>query len=396
MKYWFLLLFLIAPFAARLQPVDTSYLKSLYDRCIDMDENQADSVAWYAKFIAQEAAKLKFNKGDVLSMRLRGISEDLKGNYDEALNWYLKSLDAARKLGDPIYILGALNDLGYLYVNAKQPQKAKEAYLECARMAPEGGSYHSIITSYINLGGIYNQLRMHDSALLVLNEGLALAEKHHDKRSIHSLYNNIANVYYRKNEFSKALPYFQRDYLYHLTKSDSADIWLDELNLADDFTQLKKFDSASFYGLRALALAQRLQAKEKESESYAILAVLYSMKGEYKKAYENQLQWYTLDTSLVNGETNKNIAGLQERFNAKQREQQNRLLRAEIMQAMLRSRITTYVAIAAAIIALLIAVSLFLKRQANKRLKQQNELIRRQNEKLAELNYEKNSLISIV
>ncbi|HSC36260.1 MAG TPA: HAMP domain-containing sensor histidine kinase, partial [Chitinophagaceae bacterium] len=110
----------------------------------------------------------------------------------------------------------------------------------------------------------------------------------------------------------------------------------------------------------------------------------------------NQLQWYTIDTSLVNEETNKTMTGLQERFNAKQREQENRLLSAEVTQAVLRSRITMYMAIGAVVIALLVAVSLIQKRQANRRLKQQNELIKRQNEKLAELNYEKNSLISIV
>jgi len=83
------------------------------------------------------------------------------------------------------------------------------------------------------------------------------------------------------------------------------------------------------------------------------------------------------------------MTGLQERFNAKEREQQNRLLRAQIMQAKLRSRVTTSVAIATGIIALLITGFFFQKRQANRRLKEQNDLIKRQNEKLAELNYEK-------
>ena len=66
------------------------------------------------------------------------------------------------------------------------------------------------------------------------------------------------------------------------------------------------------------------------------------------------------------------------------------------MQTRLRSRVTTSVAIAIGIIALLITVFFLQKRQANRRLKEQNDLIKRQNEKLAELNYEKNSLISIV
>lgn len=382
---------------ARLQPVDTTYLKSLYDRCIDMDESKADSVAWYANFIAREAARLKYDKGDVLSLRLRGISEDLKGNYEVALPYYLQSLDAARKLHSLRYEMSALNDLGYVYVNSKQPEKAKEVYLQCAHLAmTRGAKGHSLISSYVNLGGIYNMLLQHDSALLFLQKGLAIATEQHDEDGIHSIYNNIGNVYYRKKDFAKALPYFQGNYRYHLSVADSANIWLDELNLADDFIELKRYDSSSLYAVNALGLAQRLNARSKEADSYAILAKLYMQKGEYKKAYENQQQWYTIDTSLVNESTNKTMAALQERFNARQREQENRLLMAAVTQARLQSRIITYLAIAAAVIAALIGISLYQKRQANRKLKQQNDLIRRQNEKLAELNYEKNSLISIV
>ena len=83
MKYWFLL-FVCAPLVARVQPVDTVYLKALYDRCIDMDENKADSIAYYAGFISKEAARLNYKNGDLLALRLHGISEDLKGNYDTA------------------------------------------------------------------------------------------------------------------------------------------------------------------------------------------------------------------------------------------------------------------------------------------------------------------------
>ncbi|HSC40556.1 MAG TPA: tetratricopeptide repeat protein, partial [Chitinophagaceae bacterium] len=231
MKHWMLLLFLCAPIAARLQQVDTVYLKRLYDRCIDMDENKADSVAWYAGFISKEAARLKFDKGDVLSLRLHGIAEDLRGNYDSALVYYLHSLDAARKLHSRRYEISALNDLGYIYVNTKQPAKAKDVYLQCARLSRQGDYSHNVVSSYVNLGGIYNQLNQPDSALVFLNEGLAIAKKHNDQDGIHSIYNNIGNVYFRKNDFARALPYFQGNFQYHLSTADSGNIWLAELNL---------------------------------------------------------------------------------------------------------------------------------------------------------------------
>ena len=54
------------------------------------------------------------------------------------------------------------------------------------------------------------------------------------------------------------------------------------------------------------------------------------------------------------------------------------------------------VASALLLIALIVALALIMKRKANRKLQETNELITQQNEKLAELNFEKNALISIV
>jgi len=61
-----------------------------------------------------------------------------------------------------------------------------------------------------------------------------------------------------------------------------------------------------------------------------------------------------------------------------------------------RNRSITYLAIAFGIIGLLIAVAFIIKRNANRKLTINNEMIKRQNQRLEELNYEKNSLIGIV
>jgi signal transduction histidine kinase len=395
-KYWFLLFITVLPATVKPQQVDSNYLKALYDRCLDFDENKADSVEFYAGIILKEAARLKYDRGDVLFTRLKGLSQDLKGNYDSAIVYYLKSLDAARKLHALNYEIAALTDLAYIYVNIKQPSRARDMYLESATLAIKEGDIHSVITAYGNLGGIYNQLKQPDSALFFLNKGLAIAQPYEKKLDISSFYNNIGNVYFGKKENDKALFFFRKNYYRHLADSNHTDLWYDYLNIADVFIEKKNFDSAYLYAQQSLNLAGKLQARSKEADSYALLSRLYFKKEEYKNAYDYQQKWYSIDTSLVNEGTNNTIAGLQERFNAKQREQDNKLLQAQVEKAYLRNRAISFLAIAAGIIALLVAGSLIQKRRANKRLQQQNDLINRQNEKLAELNYEKNALISIV
>ncbi|MEO5685599.1 MAG: tetratricopeptide repeat protein [Chitinophagaceae bacterium] len=396
MKYFFFFLSVTLSLSARPQRVDSNYLKSLYDRCIDFDETKADSLIICADFILKEANRLHYDRGEVLSSRLRGLAEDLKGDYGKAIEYYFQSLDAARKLHASNYEVAAINDLAYVYVNTKQPDKAKEMYLQCVKLSERENDLSSIITAYGNLGAIYNQLKQPDSALYYLNKGLALAKPHEPHLDVSSFYSNIGNVYYEKKMYSKALVNFQRNYFLHKKDHDDADLWIDKLNLADVFIEMKSYDSAYVYGMQALQQAQDMHARSKEADSYSMLSKLYFRKGDYKNAYDLQQKWYTIDTSLVNAGTNEAIAGLQERFNAKEREQDNKLLQTQIEKAHFRNKAITLLALAAGIIAVIIALLLIQKRRANTKLQYKNNFINRQNEKLAELNYEKNSLISIV
>ena len=396
MKYLLLFFSIFSALTAESQQVDTIYLKKLYDRCIDFDESKSDSLIICADLISKQAALLHYDRGEVLSSRLRGMAEDLKGAYDKAIVYYLQSLDAARKLHAINYEIAALTDLAYIYVNTKQPVQAKDMYLASARLSEEEKDISSIITAYGNLGAIYNQLKQEDSALFYLNKGLNIARPYADKIGISSFYSNMGNVYYEKQEFEKALRYFRECYKIHTKDNNNADLWIDNLNIADVFIELARFDSAYLYAIQALSIAKKLNARSKEADSYSMLAKLYFKKGDYKSAYDFQDKWYTIDTSLVNAGTNETIAGLQERFNARQREQENRLLQAQVEKEQIRNRATTALALAAFIVAAVIALLLVQKRRANRKLQDQNNFINRQNEKLAELNYEKNSLISIV
>ncbi len=88
----------------------------------------------------------------------------------------------------------------------------------------------------------------------------------------------------------------------------------------------------------------------------------------------------------------KRLRNCRSGFHAKDREAANKLLKEQVEKESLRTKIVTIVAIAMAVIIILVAIAFITKRNANRRLKNINELIVQQNEKLEELNYEKNSL----
>jgi signal transduction histidine kinase len=376
--------------------VDTTYLKLLYDHCLDLHEDKKDSLAYYADYIENQSIRLKFNKGDVLSLRLRGMYAELNDNYEEALSFYLQSLEEARRLGAVEYEISALSDLAIVYASIKEPNEAKKFYLQTVRLVNEKGDIGSMVSTYINLGVIYSQLRMYDSAMYYLQEALLYGKPYEDQIDLSSLYNNLGSVNFKKGNHGEALGYFRNNYTRHQREGNLSGFWFDNLNIADVYIELKRYDSALFYANKALRLAIQLESKSKEADTYSLLAKLHESRSDFKLAHDFLKKWYDLDTAIVNSDTYKTIAELQERFNARDREVQNTLLQFEIEKQRIWSRGLTILVLAFALTGVLAFVAFITKRNANKKLSLTNELITKQNEKLAELNFEKNSLIGIV
>ncbi|MBZ5858193.1 tetratricopeptide repeat-containing sensor histidine kinase [Flavihumibacter profundi] len=397
MKYLFLILIVFCPVLhAAAQVADTNYLKQLYDRSVNFSEEKLDSISWNAKFIEKQSAAIGFKKGKILSQRLFGLHSELSGNYNDAIRYFLSTLSASREGHYPEYEISALSDLAITYTEIKQPEKAKEVYMECLKLTRKRGEISSIISGYSNMGAIYNILNEPDSALYYLTAALQLCKQHNNQKTLPFIYNNTGNVYFKKKEFSKAIEYFRLNKALHDSTNSQADLWIDYLNIGDCFIELSRYDSATYYTQRSLEIAQKLGSKSKEADSYALIAKLYERLGQYKKALDFQRRWYKLDTALVNEASSRTIAEMQERFHAQDREKQNQLLLAEVGQEKLRNRYLSYLTAAAVLIGLLVGIFLLVYWQANQKLKEVNQVIGKQKEKLSALNQEKNSLISIV
>ena len=397
----YLVLLLIISYSKLSAQVDTSGILLAYKKGMNYTEAQADSISYYANFIDNAIEKVNYPKARVLALRLHGYYYENKADYKRAIDYYLQTLDEAQKIGDIDHQINALTDLTVIYTEMKQPQKAKEEYLECVALHKQKGDATGLVTAYINLAPLYNHLGLYDSALYFLQEGLRIGKPLEEKgmEDLSNLYNNLGQTYYYMKDYDKALFYFSGNYRRHLSRTGlnaKATLWFDVLNLSDSYTQKGQLDSAYKYITIAMSLADELNSKGKLSDTYQILSKLSQRRGDYKKAYEYQSKWYELDTAIVNGETYKAIAELEAKYEARQRENEMLLLQGEISQQKFHTRIMLIASASLFIIAIVAAMAFVLKRKVNQQLQATNDLVTRQNERLSELNYEKNSLISIV
>ena len=395
------LFFLLTCYSNLSAQVDTLSVFMAYEKGINFTEAQADSINYYANYIDQTVQKVNFPKAKVLALRLHGFYYENKADYKRAIDYYLQTLDAAKHIDDIEHQINALTDLAVMYTEMKQPRKAKEVYLECVILNKKRGDASSLITSYTNMGPLYSHLGLYDSALIFLQEGLRIGKPLEEagKEDLSNLYNNLGQTYYFLKDYDKSILYFAGNYRRHLGSqglAGKATLWFDVLNLADSYTQKGMLDSAGKYATLATSLADELNSRSKQSDTYQILSKLAQRRGDYRKAYEYQSKWYELDTAIVNGETYKAIAELEEKYEARQHENEMLLLQGEITQQKFHTRIMLVTSFSLLLIAILAALAFIIKRRANRKLQATNDLVVRQNERLSELNYEKNSLISIV
>ncbi|HEV9037874.1 MAG TPA: tetratricopeptide repeat-containing sensor histidine kinase [Puia sp.] len=380
--------------------VDTAAVQRLYYRAMHL--TLADSVKYYADSIDRLSVMSGNADMGIESLRLYGWYYENRGDYTRALGFYYTALDSARSHRYVHRQTELLTDLAAVYTqDMKQPQKARGIYQECVRLNKELGDAHSLISSYSNLGAIYNRLGLYDSALYFLREGLRIGRplEAQGSESLSEIYNNIGNAYYYQKKYAASIDWFRINYQKDLASplpSRLADLWIDVLNMADSYSEEGAYDSAGKYGELALHLAIQQDSRSKQSDSYQVLANLARHRGDYKRAFDYQGKWYSLDTALVNSETYKAIAELEQKYEARKRENDNLILEAEITRQRFHNRIATIMAISLFLIALVTAVLFIIKRRANRQLSMTNDLIVRQNMRLSELNYEKNSLISIV
>lgn len=390
----FLFIFLTAQKASA--QYDTTGLKQLYDRALDFSSNQSDSVLYYANTIEHEATKLGFDKGAVLSLRLKGIYQELREDYDSAIGYYYQALEQARALKTNEYIPSALGDLAMVYNSINQPQKAIGFFREAFRLSMERKEVSSIFTNGANLGAIYNKIGYPDSALFYLEEAERIAKQFGLKGDHHSLYNNIGNAWFHKKDWNKALYFFRINYQDNLANGNNDLLWYDCLNIGDVYTEQKHFDSAYRYINLAQKLAVSLGSKHKEADVFALFSKYYAARGDYKAAFTALQSWHKLDTALVNQRTLQAVARLQEKYNLKQKIHQNTMLELEIERQKLAKRNIMLLAFAIGALAVSAIMGLVLIRRKNSLLLKQNELIQKQNNKLAQFNADKNSLISVV
>lgn len=259
-----------------------SYLGVISD--IEGDSKQAIS-------LLQKAIRIQvrhhFEKDLSFSYNNLGIAHFYQDNFEYALIYYTKSFGIDSKLGDRQGAAGTLVNIGLV-----------NTYL---------GNFDRAIANYQRASKIYSQLQ--------------------DTIGQISCISNVAKVQFDQKNFVAA----KNNYL--LCQQLAPENLGTETRfalyngLANVEYELGAYENGEKKAIEAIALAEKMGAKERLQYGYEILAKIYAARGKHQLAYETLQRFTKLREELVNENNRTAIAEMETKFQTEQKD--NALLEAK-------------------------------------------------------------------
>ena len=190
--------------------------------------------------------------------------------YEKAMDFYLKGLDAAQYKKDNLLLAKINSDLGDIYNYQNDYELSRQKYLLAYSYFSSVNFSDNSFYSLLNIGRTYYQTRDYKNAARYYNRIMTMAG---DSLQTGDLYHSIGLNYYKQQQYDSALMYFRQVIHYPFIGNNRA---IRYYFLADLFFELKQNDSAGYYAKKAIYLKPDIRTQR---ECYRILVNTVTLTG---------------------------------------------------------------------------------------------------------------------
>ena len=261
------------------------------------------------------------------------------GKLDSAIFYFQKGLDLKLEMDDVDGLISDFIALGNLYRERGDYEKAQLNLTEALKIAEEERDTFSTTTIYSELGDIYSAQKIWKVAESYYVKGLKLAQMKNSRFAEAGCYKKLGNIYHLQNKDTAAIEHFEAALKIHRqlnNKMNEAEVLMSLSQIYKDgnqFAKAKKLlidalatrknsqDMLSMLSIK-MALAEieiqdgkpqkgityaeecleafeKMEDKEGLRQVYFLLSNAYAQTGDFKKAYQRQLDFSTVNEGLI-------------------------------------------------------------------------------------------------
>jgi tetratricopeptide (TPR) repeat protein len=138
-----------------------------------------------------------------------GHAKSAQGKTDEALQYYKKSLAINNELNSVLGKIICKSSIANIYIQQQKLNQALQLIEGNIPTVKKMGNDYYLASEYLNLGWVQTKLKLYRKAETNLFKGLNIAKKHNFISSISVGYTHLSELNQQKNNFKKALNYYQ-------------------------------------------------------------------------------------------------------------------------------------------------------------------------------------------
>lgn len=403
-----------------------------------VNSSEHDSTLKFARTAIELSEKAQYPKGIAEGhKKIAAVYYDWN-DYENSLSHYNLSFDFYLKIKDHKNIAVLLTSLGNVYQNQNDYNKALDCFIRSIEIIdsilPASENKTDLLrakaNNYNNIGNVHYYLKNPDKTEDFYMKALAEYEKINDQASMANMYSNMGMMARMRKDFIKSVEYRKKaldiftktgnkegmayanmglgltfydmnnrgNCLFHLNEAlrlynemgSKKGALMIYLNFGEIFSSNGQYDEAIKSISKAEALADSIGSKDYKKEVYWAFTSVYKLMGEYRKALDYSLLFGAIKDSLYNESSQQLLTEMQTRFETREKEKENELLKNEskIQQLEIKKkeaevRQQRIIIAAVAVFVLLLGTFLFLIYRMFNEKKKNNLILQKRNHEIS-------------
>ncbi len=321
---------------------------------------------------------------------LKALNEEYKNREDSAYKYYLKAKELYL-LSDSTSMAMDINlDIAYLISSQKKNFSDYSTYTaEYIKYAQKSNDSSKLAKAYLTLGTIEMDTEKLSESRQNLLKALAFYKRKNITESISIIYKNLATIYSEKlNEPDSALYYLKKDSQIIKNSGDQRGLCYNLVNQAAAYYYKGNYKTAISLLKSADSLVTDDYNLRTKQIIYEVMSVNYEAVKDYKNAYNYLTVSNQLNDSINATEQNIAINDIQTKYQAKEKELENEVLKGDIKT----NRIILYSSLLVLAISFIIGFLIIKNSRKREKISRQEKLIEQQKLDKALKDYELHSI----
>lgn len=330
-----------------------------------------------AQFATTTAAQNGWKDQEAYGYMNQGVVTYLKGEYDEALPFFIRSSKLFDSLHDAQGLARVYNEMAVFFSKQKQMDAAYQHVALALEHADVAGDLTARGTALHHKAVFLEREGKNDEAFRLYQEVYTIRLKQKDSVGLGYILQDLALIEAQKQNFKKAIQYIDQSSAIRKKIGDKQGLAVSYVNAGETYYAAENYPEAirSFYA--CLVVAKEVGYTDLVKYTYDQLALAHTHTGDYKKAFEMQGRARHMQDSLFNLDRTKVIADMQTRYETEKRIQEIELQRATVAEqrAELERNFVIIVSLAISLILLVVIILMLRNRAARKQ-----ELLRKEHD----------------